>query len=114
MNQVKEISPTTAYELASNEEAVLIDVREQNELYESKIENAIHIPISLFDSSLIPQEKNKKIVFLCAVGIRSHQVSEYLVSQGIVEEAYNLTGGISAWIQAGLPIQKNYEITQSR
>ena len=107
METVIEIDPTSAHQLISNNEAILIDVREENEIIQTAVEGAIHIPMSNFDPSLIPIESSKKIIFLCSQGIRSLQVSEYLISQGIIKGAYNLSGGLAAWIQVGLPIQTN-------
>lgn len=107
MAQVTEIEPATAHRLASNGEAILIDVREQNEVSEAAVEGAIHVPMSIFDPSLIPNDTTKKIIFFCTHGIRSLQVSQYLISQGILNDPYNLSGGLAAWIQAGLPIKSD-------
>ncbi len=107
MTQVKEINPAKAYKMISNGEAILIDVREDIEIAQNAIDGAIHVPMSMFDPSLIPIESGKKFVFLCTHGIRSFQVSQYLISQGILDDVYNLSGGLAAWIEAGLPTQSN-------
>ncbi len=102
-----EIDPTTAHQWAADGEAVLIDVREHNEVAQAAVNGAIHVPMSTFDPSLIPVDSGKKIVFLCAHGIRSVQVTQYLVANGILSEAYNLTGGLAAWVHTGLPVEAN-------
>ena len=107
MGRISEIDPATAHKLASNGEAVIIDVREQNEVSQAAIDGAVLMPMSIFDPSLIPIETSKKIVFLCAHGIRSFQISQYLISQGILNNAYNISGGLAAWTQAGLPIKSD-------
>lgn len=107
MGRISEIDPATAHKLALNDEAVIIDVREQNEVSQVAIDGAIHVPMSKFDPSLIPIETSKKIVFLCAHGIRSFQISQYLISQGVLNHAYNISGGLAAWTQAGLPIKSD-------
>ena len=107
MIQITDIDPDAAYKLLLRSEAVLIDVREKEEIYQTSIDGAVHVPMSVFDPSLIPIDSGKKIVFLCTHGIRSSQVSQYLVSQGLLNEAYNLTGGIVEWIKVGLPFQTN-------
>ena len=109
MSQIIEIDPAHAYQLTLDNEAILIDVRENNEIIQAAIEGAIHIPMSLFNPSLIPIKDDKKIIFLCTHGIRSLQVSNYLIAQGIIKDAYNLSGGLAAWIQEGLPIQTDNE-----
>ena len=37
--------------------------------------------------------------------MRSIQVSQHLLANGHLDEAYNLTGGLEAWQQAGLPME---------
>lgn len=107
MTQVTEINPTNAHKMISNGEAILIDVREHIEITQNSIDDAIHVPMSAFDPSLIPVESGKKFIFLCTHGIRSFQVSQYLISKGIIDDAYNLSGGLAAWIEAGLPTRSN-------
>lgn len=90
------------------EDAILIDVRESHELDEFSISGALHNPMSAFDVSAIPNDTNKKLVLFCAHGIRSRQVGQYLLQENHVSTAYNMTGGIAAWVQAGLPGQREY------
>ena len=52
----------------------------------------------------IPTDSGKKVVFICAQGLRSEQVGQYMVAQGLLAEAYNLAGGLIAWAEAGLPL----------
>ena len=105
MPQITEIDPATAHQCTADGEAVLIDVREQNELAQAAVKGAIHVPMSAFDPSLIPVDSGKKIVFLCAHGLRSVQVTQHVIANGILSEAYNLTGGLAAWMEAGLPVE---------
>jgi rhodanese-related sulfurtransferase len=107
MTQITEIDPVTANQWANDGEAILIDVREQSELTQASVNGAIHVPMSSFDQSLIPVDSGKKIVIFCAHGQRSLQVSQYLIANGILAEAHNLTGGLAAWLEAGLPVESN-------
>ena len=100
-----EVDPLTAHQWAADGEAVIIDVREQNEIAQASINGAIHLPMAAFDPSRLPTDSGKKIVFLCALGMRSIQVSQHLLANGLLDEAYNLTGGLEAWQQAGLPME---------
>jgi rhodanese-related sulfurtransferase len=84
---------------------ILIDVREDQELLEARIPEAVHMPLSRFDPNGLPETDGKRVAFLCAHGIRSQQVGHYLVANGMLEEAYNVTGGIAAWANAGLPYE---------
>ena len=105
MQGYSEVDPLTAHQWAADGEAVIIDVREQNEIAQASINGAIHLPMSAFDPSRLPTDSGKKIVFFCAHGMRSIQVSRHLLANGLLDEAYNLTGGLEAWQQAGLPME---------
>lgn len=105
MPQISEVDPVTAHQWFNDGEAILIDVREDQELAQARIDGAVHVPLSAFDPGQLPPETGKKFVFVCAHGNRSMQVSQYLTDQGLLEEAFNLTGGIAAWMEAGLPLQ---------
>jgi len=85
------------------DEAILIDVREQHELRQFSIPGAMHNPMSRFDFDAVPKNSEKKLVFMCAHGIRSRQVGEYLLQENMISSAYNMAGGVVAWNYAGLP-----------
>ena len=83
----------------------LIDVREDQEFIQARIPNTdIHIPLSRFDPSVVPTNSAKKLVFICAQGVRSMQAGQYLLNNGTITEAYNLQGGIAEWHRSGLPL----------
>ena len=105
MPQSTEILPETLHRWIGDGEAVLVDVREANEVASARLAEAVHLPMSAFDAERIPTATGKKVVFVCAMGLRSEQVRQYVVSQGILDEAYNLAGGLKAWTQAGLPLE---------
>lgn len=98
-----------AYTLLQNNEAVMIDVREQEEYDQAHIEGVIFVPLSTLPQKIqnvdFENFKNKKIIFQCLKGGRSAQAIEYLqdtLLQG--HDVYNLTGGIAAWEENSLPI----------
>ena len=105
MTNVIECNPNELQAWLEEGSAILIDVREEMELSEARIPGAIHLPMSQFDPQNLPQSDGKRIAFLCAKGTRSQQVSEYLVHNGLLNEAFNVTGGVAAWLQAGLPCE---------
>ena len=105
MAHLTEIPPETLHRWIGDGEAVLVDVREANEVASARLAEAVHLPMSAFDADRIPTATGKKVVFVCAMGLRSEQVRQYVVSQGILDEAYNLAGGLKAWSQAGLPLE---------
>ena len=105
MPELTEIPPETVHRWIADGEAVLVDVREADELAQTRLEEAVHVPMSAFDPDLIPTDTGKKVIFICAQGARSEQVRQYVVAQGILTEAYNMAGGLMAWTEAGLPLE---------
>jgi rhodanese-related sulfurtransferase len=84
-------------------DAVLLDVREDDEWAAGRIAGAVHIPMNQ-----VPQRVNYEpgpitpeasIVVVCKVGGRSAQVTAWLRQQGF--DAVNLEGGMYAWDAAG-------------
>ena len=105
MPEFTEIPPETVHCWIGDGEAVLVDVRETEELAQARLEEAVHVPMSAFDPELIPVDTRKKVIFICAKGARSERVGQYVVAQGILTEAYNMAGGLKAWAEAGLPLE---------
>jgi rhodanese-related sulfurtransferase len=48
-------------------------------------------------------ERHRPVVFLCRVGSRSGMAAQAFRTAGF--DAYNLTGGILAWSDRGLPME---------
>lgn len=106
MNAVEQVDPETVKKWLDEDGAVMIDVREDEEVAAARIPGTIHIAMSRFDPEQLPDLAGRKLVLQCASGMRSDQVAQYLVREGIVESAANLAGGIQAWAQSGLPIAR--------
>jgi adenylyltransferase/sulfurtransferase len=102
---VMELDPRSVKDWLDQDLIILVDVREYEELVQFSIPGAVHNAMSAFDVDLISAESDKKLVFFCAHGIRSKQVGQFLIQENHVSEAYNMTGGVAAWIEAGLPGQ---------
>ncbi len=101
MKQMIETDAAQVKEWVDDGSAVIIDVREADELAQARVPGAIHDPMSAFDPNLIAGHEGKKLVFMCAKGMRSLQVGTYLLQNDMIDEAYNLGGGIQAWAMAG-------------
>ncbi len=105
MPELTEIPPETVHRWIGDGEALLVDVREANEVAQARLKDAVHVPMSAFDPDRITTGTGKKVVFISARGARSEQVRQYVVAQGILAEAYNMAGGLIAWAEAGLPLE---------
>ena len=82
-----EANPLEVKDWLDQDQAILIDVREHQELTQFSIPGAVHNPMSTFDFDAVPRDPDKKIVFACAHGIRSRQVGEYLLQKNIISAA---------------------------
>ena len=106
MAEIVDKTPEEVQSWIDNNEAFLIDVREDQEVAQARIPNTdIHIPLSRFDPSVVPTNSAKKLVFICAQGVRSMQAGQYLLNNGTIAEAYNLQGGIAEWRRSGLALE---------
>ncbi|MEY9870900.1 rhodanese-related sulfurtransferase [Streptacidiphilus sp. MAP12-33] len=80
-------------------DAVLLDVREQDEWDAGHADGAVHIPMSEFVARLGELPDAEQLFVICRVGGRSAQVVQYLVAQG--RTAVNVDGGMLAWEASG-------------
>lgn len=104
----KEISATQAVTLMNRRNAVVVDVRDQGEFASGHLANARHIPLSRLGDGVKELEKfkNRPIVIVCQSGSRSAGAIGLLSKQGF-SEVFSLRGGISAWQQANMPLEKS-------
>ncbi len=86
-------------------DVVLIDVREQWEYDEGHIPGVKLIPLGQLPNRLNEIPKDKFVVMTCRSGNRSNQATQFLRQQGF-DNVHNMQGGILAWQQAGLPVEK--------
>ena len=97
----------TAYDaLSSDADAQLVDVREPDEWAETGVApGAVLIPLGEVESRA-PTElaKDQPVYVICRTGNRSQTASEILVGLGYTQ-VYNVDGGITAWVDAGLPVE---------
>jgi len=82
-------------------QAVIVDVREQNEWDQAHIPGAILIPLSSFDATKIPDPQGKHLVFHCRSGRRCGLAAEIAVASGYAGVIKRMEGGFLAWDAAG-------------
>ncbi|MFI9366576.1 rhodanese-like domain-containing protein [Kitasatospora sp. NPDC053057] len=97
-------SPAQAQELARAGTAVLLDVREAAEFAAGHAPGALHLPLIALAAGveLPPEAVGRTVLAICLSGHRSQRAAELLAARGI--EVLNVTGGMGAWAQAGLPV----------
>ncbi len=109
---IQYISPKGAFEALKEpgQQAVLVDVRENDELEIAKPdlgESVLHWPMSGMSGQLQSLPQNKTLFIMCAHGIRSAQLTAWLMQQTYCKEVYNMDGGFEAWQNEGLPVFTN-------
>ena len=87
--------------------AILLDVREPEELQMCKIDGSLDIPMGQVPTQLSQLSKDVCLLVLCNHGTRSAQVMYFLRDQGF-ENAVNVAGGIDAWAQVIDPQMNRY------
>jgi hydroxyacylglutathione hydrolase len=91
-----------AERLAQDRDLVVLDVREPAEWLDAHIADAQHIPMRQVAERLGEIPRDRRIAVTCAGGARSSLVGSLLLARGFTD-LVNVWGGMTAWIQAGLP-----------
>jgi rhodanese-related sulfurtransferase len=93
-----QIVPDRAAELLG-EGAELIDVRRDYEWEAGRIEGARHIEINALAAAAGSVPRDRPVIFYCRSGSRSSFAAAAFRGEGW--DAYNLDGGIEAWVATG-------------
>lgn len=103
---VKHIAPLDAFELIKNNEAILIDVREKDEIqYEQiSLDNVLYYPMSIIVDKLDYISKEQNIILICPGGLRSTKVAN-LLNINAYPNVANVDGGFSSWRKKNLPFE---------
>jgi rhodanese-related sulfurtransferase len=80
-------------------DAILLDVRENDEWAAGHAEQALHIPMGEVVGRIAEVPDGSRVHVVCRVGGRSAQVTQYLIAQGV--DAVNVNGGMLDWAAAG-------------
>jgi rhodanese-related sulfurtransferase len=104
---INDVGTLEATQLINHQDAVVLDVREDKEYASGRIPRSKHIPLGQVGSRIKELEKfkEKPIVVSCRSGNRSASACAALRKHGF-SQVYNLRGGMIAWEQANLPVEK--------
>jgi len=104
-NAGSNISALEATRLQNSEEAVFVDVRDDKEYKRGHLPNSRHLPLSQLDkrSHELEKYRQRPLILICETGARSQRAGAQLRKKGF-EKIYNLSGGVSAWEKAQLPL----------
>ena len=83
---------------------VFVDVRRPDEYAEGHVKDALYIPVDDVLARIDELPKDKKLLFICAAGVRSGLGCEMAAAMGIdSENLYNIEDGTPTWVEKGHP-----------
>jgi rhodanese-related sulfurtransferase len=104
-SRIREVTPHQAHEEQS-QGAVLIDVREGEEVAQARAKGAIHLSkgvIELRIEEAVP-DTSTAIICYCGGGSRSALAADNLQKMGYTNVA-SMSGGLKGWRNEGLPME---------
>lgn len=102
------VSVTDAVNLINREKAVVVDVCEPAEFATGHVTNARNVPLANIAAGAkgLPTNKTLPLIVVCASGARAGTAAAKLRELGF-EQAHVLAGGLKAWREANMPIEKS-------
>lgn len=101
------LSASGAVTLINREKAVVVDVSEADEFASGHVGGAKNVPFSELEGKLAAAVKNKALplILVCATGARANRAVAVAKKLGY-DQAQALGGGLKAWKEANLPVEK--------
>ena len=101
-----QVGPTQATHLINREDALVIDVRDPGEYGAGHILGAKNVPVErMGEKAELGKRMDRPLIVYCDTGARAGKAAAALRQQGYTR-VLSLSGGLGAWQQAGLPIEK--------
>ena len=101
------VDASMATQLINREDALVVDVRDPGEYGAGHILGAKNWPLDHLDErgGEVARRKDKPVIVYCDTGERAPKAAAALRKLGFTR-VVNLSGGLPAWQQAGLPVEK--------
>jgi rhodanese-related sulfurtransferase len=100
------VDAARATQLINREDALVVDVRDPGEYGAGHILGARNVPVARIDEKAdLGKRKDRPLIVYCDTGSRASKAAAALRQQGFTR-VVSLSGGLGAWQQAGLPIEK--------
>ncbi|MBL8446293.1 MAG: rhodanese-like domain-containing protein [Zoogloeaceae bacterium] len=101
------LSPLEATMKINRDDALVLDVRTQDEFSRGHIAGARNVPMVDLERRLAEFDKlkSKPVILCCQSGARSQSAGEILRKAGF-DQVFNLHGGLQEWERAGQPVSR--------
>jgi rhodanese-related sulfurtransferase len=101
------LNPNAAVNLMNREKAVVVDVSDAAEYAGGHIVGSKNVPSGEFETKLEGAVKNKTLplILVCSTGARASRQVAVAKKLGY-SNAQAMAGGLKAWREAGLPLEK--------
>lgn len=97
---IPEIDVTEAARRLHSGQALMLDVREDDEWAAGRAPAAAHMALSALQPGAVPTDR--PVIAICRSGSRSGKAALELAAAGI--DVTNMAGGMKAWEAAGFPV----------
>jgi rhodanese-related sulfurtransferase len=107
LSAMREIGAVQATQLINRKDALILDLREAKEYEAGRVPNAMQIPLSQLAArgQELGRFTARPLITYGDRGNRSRSAAGTLAKLGF-KEVYVLRGGLRAWVDAGLPLEK--------
>jgi len=99
----EDVPPERAAELLRDGGSQLLDVREPYEHDAGRIAGARRVDLDRLAEEAPRLDRERPVILYCRTGGRSSVAAQAFRAAGF--EAYNLSGGLVAWVEKGLPME---------
>ena len=98
------ITTDEAAELHGKDDYAFVDVRRMDEYMDGHVKGALFITVDDLLGRIDELPQDKKLLFICAAGVRSGLACEMAAAMGFDSDVlYNIEDGTPPWIEKGYP-----------
>jgi rhodanese-related sulfurtransferase len=101
------VSVQQATLMINRQDALVLDVRDADEFAKGHVVGSRSLPLGQLETRAgeLEKHKAKPVILVCQSGARSGTAVGQLRKLGF-QQVFDLSGGVIAWQQAGLPLEK--------
>jgi rhodanese-related sulfurtransferase len=99
------VTTLAATQMINSRHAQVVDVRPPDQFAAGSVPNARNIPLADIAQRCGELRKDRPVILVCNHG-RTAQGAVARLKAGGIGEVYVLSGGVTAWRDAGLPLRK--------